>query len=198
MKNSLSFYIKPFLIVAAVAMAIVCYIQGTPQNLKGWFEHIGTVSIVMGFILWLYIKWIWRYCPWKKIPRFAKQYKGEIRYLHGDGGTKKAEIFISQTLFFIDVKIKTDEITSDTVTSDLVEEHNSWLLYYTYQTNPQATVSEKNPAQYGTTRLEIEKPEYNFRTWFLKHEKTIERLEGKYWTTSKTTGDMVVTKESKK
>lgn len=188
MKKTLFFYIKPFLVIAAITLAIVCWLQGTPQNLKGWLEHIGIVSTVMGFISWAYIKWFWRYCPWEKIPRFAKKYKGEIRYLHGNGGVKEAEIVISQTLFFVNVKIKTDEITSDTVTGDLVEEHNSWLLYYTYETTPKAAVSEKNPAQYGTTRLEIEKPQNRF--------ETIERLEGKYWTTSKTIGDMTFQKES--
>ena len=90
-------------------------------------------------------------------------------------------------MFFTSVKIKTDEITSDTVTSDLVEEHNSWLLYYTYETIPQAAFSEKNPAQYGTTRLEIEKPQYYF--------ETVKHLAGKYWTTGKTIGDMKFQRE---
>ena len=195
MKRSLFFYVKPFLVIAALVMFVACWIAGPPQTMTGWLSYIGTVATIMGVISWAYIKWIWYYCFWENTPRFAKKYKGEIHYTRDPCGTKEAEIFIEQTLFSTCVKIKTDEITSDSITSELIEEHGAWFLYYTYITNPKAEFSEKNPVQYGAVRFEIEKSKYDFKTWFLKYKMPIVRLEGKYWTTSKTIGDMILRKE---
>ena len=196
MKRSFSFYIKPFLTTTAFVM-LICYSVKLPSSdWKEWYACLETTVFFMTIISYVYIKWIWRYCPLENIPRFAKKYKGEIHYRYESSGTKEAEIFIQQTLFSTRVKIKTDEITSDSITSDLIEEHGSWFLYYTYITNPQAKYSKVNPIQRGTARLEIEKPEYNLKTCFVKYKKAIDHLAGNYWTTSGTTGDISLRKES--
>ena len=171
---------------------LVCYWVKRPSAFwKDWYACVETTALFMNIISLIYIKWLWRYCPWENIPRFAKKYRGEIHYTYGDGGTKQSEILISQTLFSTHVTIKTDEITSDTITSDLIEENNSWFLYYTYITDPQAKYLKGNPIQRGTARLKIKK----YESSFIKRKKTINRLEGNYWTTEQTTGDMILQKD---
>lgn len=188
-------HVKLFLIVSILLTSICCFVNGITLNFA-WVKYTGIVSSAMTVISLLYIKWIWRYCPWENIPRLAKKYKGEIHYTYGDSGIKKAEILINQNLFSAHVRIKTDEITSDTITSDLIEEYGSWFLYYTYITNPRAKYSKDNPIQRGTARLEIKKPEYDLKTWFLNYKYPVNCLTGTYWTTRKTTGDIVLQKES--
>ena len=195
MKKNLFFYIRPFLTIA-VPILLVCWLIKRPSSLKEWYACIETTSFFMTFISYVYIKWLWRYCPLEKIPRFAKKYTCKIHYTYGDGGTKESEILIRQTLFSTHITIKTDEITSDTITSDLIEEHGSLFLYYTYITNPQAKYSKGNPIQRGSARLEIEMPEYNLKTWLLKYKYTVKHLNGNYWTTSQTTGDMILQEAS--
>lgn len=197
MKKPLFFYIKPFLVIAAITMAVVCWLQGTPQNLNGWLGHIGTTAFFMSIISVVYIKWLWYYNPWEKIPRFAKKYRGKIHYIYeGCAGEKETEVFISQTLFSTRIKLKTNEIKSDAITSNLIEENDSWFLYYTYIKEPKAEYAAVNPIQRGTARLEIKKPECNLKTFFSKNKKTIDYLDGTYWTSVGTTGDMELFKES--
>ena len=187
-------HVKLFLIVSILVTSICCFVNGITLNLA-WTKYIGIVSSVMTVISLLYIKWIWKFCPWEKTPRLATKYKGEIHYTYGDGGIKNAEILIQQNLFSAHVRIKTDEITSDTITSSIIEENGSWFLYYCYITNPQAKYSKNNPIQRGTARLEILMPEYDLKTGFLKYKYPVNFLTGTYWTTRETTGDIVLKME---
>ena len=54
------------------------------------------------------------------------------------------------------MKLKSDETSSKTITSDLVEENGEFVLYYTYITNPLSRCSDENPIQVGTCKLVID------------------------------------------
>ena len=73
------------------------------------------------------------------------------------------------------IQIKTNEITSNTIVGNLVEEMNEYILYYTYITNPKSKYSKLNPIQYGTCRLATSNPN---------------NLIGVYWTSRQTIGDI--------
>ena len=195
MKHSLTSYIKPFLIISAIIM-FFCYLIDKPNSLTDWLGHIGTTAFVMSVISGVYIRWLWYYNPWENIPRFAKKYKGKIHYIYKESaGEKETEVFINQTLFSIRIKLKTNEIKSDAITSELIEENDSWFLYYTYIKEPKAEYATENPIQRGTARLEIKKPEYNLKTFFSKHKKTIDYLDGTYWTSVGSVGNMELFQE---
>lgn len=99
-----------------------------------------------------------------------------MKYLYnGTQGTKNIDIKISQTLTDVNVSIKSDEITSKSITSELVEENNQYVLYYTYITQPKSEFSDKNPIQYGTCKVLVD---------------DVKEFHGVYWTTSKTKGDI--------
>lgn len=105
-------------------------------------------------------------------------------------------MFVSQTLFTIDISIKTNEITSESTTSNLMPGKNCWVLYYIYSTTPKASFSENNPMQIGSARFEIEEIPLSF--WHkLPYRKKVQKIEGTYWTNRQTIGDMQVWKESK-
>lgn len=135
-------------------------------------EAIGIASILMG----LYERLFWRYNPFEKTPKIQGSYSGNIEYIYnGNTGMKDATIMISQSLLSTNVKIKTDEIDSNTIASNIVYENGSYILYYTYITNPKSKYSQANPIQFGTCRIIIEN-RANFH--------------GIYWTTRSTRGDI--------
>ncbi len=142
-------------------------------DLYGCISESVTASII---IICFYEKYLWRYNPFEKTPRLKDKYSGKIKYKFcGKSGEKNVEVFIKQSLLNIRVKIKTNEIVSDSIVSELVNENGQYILYYTYITTPKSEFSESNPIQYGTARL-----------FFCEGEK----LEGIYWTSRKTKGDI--------
>ena len=85
----------------------------------------------------VYEKFIWRIDPLIKIPKLEKEYDGIIKYeFNGSRGTKNVDIEISQTLTTINISIKSNEITSNSITSELIEENNQFVLHYTYINHP--------------------------------------------------------------
>jgi hypothetical protein len=135
-------------------------------------EAIGIALILMG----LYERWLWQYSPFEKIPKIKGEYFGYIEYSYnGNFDKKEATIKINQSLLSTNVKITTDEITSNTIASNIVRENGEYVLYYTYVTNPKSKYSKENPIQYGTCRV------------ISKNES---ELQGSYWTTRQTIGDI--------
>lgn len=140
----------------------------------------GEVIFITFIIIGVYCKKLWRYNPCEKMPKLEGTYRGKIKYCYnGKMGEKITIVEIRQTLLNTKVKVKTDEITSSTIASSLVEENGEYILYYTYITNPKGQYSDKNPIQYGTCRIQINQEN---------------KLDGVYWTTRKTIGDIVLNK----
>ena len=103
-------------------------------------------------------------------------YQGIIEYsFNGVAEEKETFVKIKQTLLSIKIQITTNEITSNTIVGNLVEENDEYVLYYTYITNPRSKYSKENPIQYGTCRL-------------LTNNKN--HLPGTYWTSRQTIGDI--------
>ena len=92
----------------------------------------------------IYERYLWKYNPFVKMPRLKKKYTGVLNYNYkGRSGEKVVEIEIKQSFLSTDMKLKSDEISSKTITSNLVEENGGFVLYYTYITNPLSRYSEK-------------------------------------------------------
>ena len=88
---------------------------------------------------------------------------------------KDTFVRIRQTLLSVKVQITTNEITSNTIVANLVEENEEYILYYTYITNPKSKYSKENPIQHGTCRLMLSNKDC---------------LTGSYWTSRQTIGDI--------
>lgn len=153
-------------------------------------EQAVTVSLP---IILFYGSLLWKFNPLEKTPRIMGEYTGNINYCYmNQPETKSIEVFIKQNLFGIKVKIKTNEITSNTITGNFVEENDDYVLYYNYITNPKSRYSEKNPIQRGTCRLVPEISVKKFRI------EWVSELSGTYWTSRQTIGDIHLVKKAKK
>lgn len=178
--------IKGFLIkslwVVIVLFIVRCIIL-MPETVYDFFGSAGEAISVAVILMFFYEKVLWKYNPLEKIPKLDKEYNGIIEYCYnGENGKKESDIYVKQSLLSVSIKIKTDEINSNSISADFILENNSYVLYYTYITSPKSKVGNKNPIQYGSCRL------------ILDDNK---ELRGTYWTSSQTIGDMYLHKKIK-
>lgn len=179
MKNNIKSIINLTTVISLVFTVIVIRFK----QFNSLYDYIGTASDLVAIIVCIdliYVKYIWKYIPFEKTPRIYGTYEGIIRYnFNGNESEKNIRLEIKQTLLSVKVKVITDEITSDSIMGNIVEEREANVLYYTYITNPQSKYSMNNPIQYGTCRLII---------------TDIDKLEGIYWTSRRTNGDIELKK----
>lgn len=154
------------------------------ETLYDYFGAASDAVSISAILFVVYDRWLWKFNPLDSTPRLMGNYTGTIKYnYNGQNQRKGTGVAITQTSLKVKVKITTNEITSSTITSDLIEENGEYVLYYTYITNPHSKYSNENPMQHGTCRLvQISK----------------DKLEGKYWTSRKTIGDISLTRVPKK
>lgn len=176
MKERINNLIKP-LVILAVSIFCVCYFVKQPTSLDGYWSCLSNSITGVVLFFMLYERYLWSFIPWNKPPVLKKHYEGIIHYEYKkQSGVKSIEIKVKQTLLSIEVTTKTDINSSVTVVGDIVKEYGENVLYYTYITNPRAIGQDKNPIQYGTCRMVL--------------DSNNEVIVGKYWTTSKTIGDI--------
>lgn len=183
MNDRITAFVKKSIWVAIglfVVRYLICPFESLYDGIGAVGEVIGVTTIVMS----LYNAFFWQYMPFEKTPRLMGDYTGFIEYDY-DGviGKKDTTVVIEQTLLTVKVKLITDEITSYTITGNIIEENSKYVLYYTYIKNPKSKYSKENPIQYGTARIVIDQKD---------------ELIGTYWTSSKTIGDIELTKLNKK
>lgn len=179
MEEQVKSLIKPALYIAAAVIFVACMIK-PPQVLDDYFSYVGYAISVVTIIFTLYAKWLWRFNPLVKIPKLNSKYKGIIKYnFNNKDGQKNIKLEIKQTLFSIKVKAITDINRSRTITGSIALEGDEYYLYYVYITDPSSVELKGNSIQYGTCRLLLE---------------DVNNLNGKYWTTSRTIGDIELTK----
>lgn len=168
--------IKP-IIIAAVVFYLLCWLILKPEKIGDYFSYVGYAITGVTILFVLYERILWRRIPWNRPPLLKKKYSGTISYIYkNQPGTKPIEISVKQTWLSVSIRTSTDINSSASITGTIVTEHEGEVLYYNYITNPSATVQAKNPIQYGTCRMVLE------------GDNTI--LRGKYWTSSKTVGDI--------
>ncbi len=148
----------------------------SPSSLIEHLELIPETVGYVAFFIFIYEKKLWRFNPFVKTPKLKKKYSGLLKYKYkGTACEKRIEIFIEQTLLSVMIKIKTDEVFSKSITSEIIEQNGCYLLYYTYETLPLSEFSEENPIQIGTCRFVID---------------DVEQFRGQYWTNRRTIGDL--------
>lgn len=176
--NMKKFIVKGFWIV--ILLFIIRCIISQPISAYDFFGFAGEAISVALIVLGVYECWLWQYNPLERIPKIKGEYIGSIEYSYNGSFDKKTtKITIRQSLLSINIKMSTDEITSSTITSNLILENDGYVLYYTYITNPKSKYSKENPIQYGTCRVNI---------------VNNKELQGVYWTTRQTIGDITLSK----
>lgn len=167
-------------IVVGILIFILRLFFSLPETLYDFIGITGEVVSTTMFLMGIYCSVLWRFNPLEKTPKIMGSYKGVIEYnFNGEFEKKDVTVIIKQNLLSIKVQIVTNEIISNTITSDLILENNQHVLYYTYITNPKSKYSKENPIQYGTCKLLI-------------YSKN--KLVGTYWTSRQTIGDLELNK----
>ena len=179
--------IKQFLFAGlwcAIILFVVRCAIAKPTGLYESFGYAGEAISVSVILMGFYERILWRFNPFAKTPKINGYYSATIEYKNGEKFKKKnVNVKIKQSLLAVNVKIITNEITSNSITSYLEETNGEYILYYTYITNPQIKYSQENPIQYGTCRIIINNED---------------ELNGIYWTSRQRTGDIKLKRSSVK
>ncbi len=156
---------------------------------KNFFSLLPKVVAVDVIIVFLFVKWIWKWeilHSWLvPFPDLSGTWLGEIQsdYLDEESGKKIEPVYamltIQQSFLVISCVMKTVNMRSDSYTESfqIDSERQIKKLNYSYSSKSNSDQYRKNPAHYGSVSFEI-----------IQGLKI--KLKGHYWTERKTTGMM--------
>lgn len=93
----------------------------------------------------------------------------------------RGKMKIKQTYTTVTISMTTENNRSHSLISEIIKENDKYVLYYIYETNPKALELEGNPAQKGGCRIYLN----STLEGHLNND-----IEGDYWTSSKTIGEI--------
>jgi len=153
-----------------------------------------SIYVLLGI---LFTKWIWRWellQGWLiKIPDLQGTWRGELisDWVNPETGKSidpiPVVLVIRQTFSSIKCTLMTKESTSYSTTADInvVSSGEDLYLTYNYTNRPKATIRDRSAIHDGACTLKIIR-------------KPSRSLEGEYWTSRKTRGEMNLSFKSKK
>ena len=154
--------------------------------------HIST-TITINIFLWMgFVKWFWKwriFYPWLvPFPDLSGDWDGHLisNYQNKSLDPIPTQVKIRQTFFNIQIGIRTGESSSYSTASsfDIDEDRGLQQLFYSYVNTPKSSVRGRSEIHYGTTLL-------NFDGYRVKE------MEGEYWTSRKTTGEILLQRKIK-
>lgn len=146
------------------------------------WRALGKTASIVSIIFILFSRYLWHRWPFKllvPIPFLNGQWDGTVTYeWEGQKHTKPISLSIRQTLFFIHLKVKTDESTSLSYSAsfNINEPRQEKELIYSYSNEPSIQNRSKSPIHYGAAKLSISDDN--------------QELVGYYWTDRKTLGGL--------
>ncbi len=184
MKNRLKMLI---FLSAGLFIAIGFFTPG-PEVAGVTIGRLGLLESVLGALIVAFNRWLWRvrpFCWMKTGPDLRGTWKGTMTSTF-DNQTRTAYIAIRQTFSEIEVRLLTEESTSETTSSQLLRRPDDLsIIEYSYNNVPRALVRKRSEIHFGAARLECT-------------GQSPDRIEGSYWTDRKTTGELVFVGRSKK
>lgn len=176
----------------------VLLITQTYSTLDLWtaIKQVPQAISIYAIIGIVFTKWLWRWKPLQgwliKIPDLQGTWRGELKsdWINPETGKGIDPIpmvlVIRQTFSSIKCTLMTKESTSYSTTADINIVPNGEDLYltYNYSNRPKATIRDRSAIHDGASILKI-------------ISKPNKCLEGEYWTSRKTRGEMTLTFESK-
>jgi SMODS-associating 2TM, beta-strand rich effector domain len=160
-------------------------------NFEKAISNIST-TISINIIVWtIFIKWLWKwkiFYPWLvQFPNLSGEWEGIIK--SNWDKEKITEIpltvIIYQNFFNIQVKIKTEESKSYSIGAsfDIDKDRGQQQLFYSYLNTPNSSVRNRSEIHYGSTILNFD-------------GCNVKELEGEYWTSRETTGEIKLRKKN--
>jgi len=186
-------------IVTFIAIwAIVLLINKSYSTVDLWvaIKQIPLAISIYAIIGVIFTKWIWRWSPLQgwliKIPDLQGTWRGELKSDWINPETQKGidpipvVLVVRQTFSSIKCTLMTKESTSYSTTADIniVPSGDDLYLTYNYTNRPKAVIRDRSAIHDGASILKIIR-------------KPNKCLEGEYWTSRKTRGDINLIFESK-
>lgn len=186
------------IITFLIIWAAVLLISQTYSTLDLWsaVKQIPQAISVYAIIGIIFTKWLWRWNllqGWLiKVPDLQGTWRGELKSDWIDPSTGKGIapipilLVVRQTFSSIKCTLMTKESTSYSTTADInyVPGGEDLYLTYNYTNRPKATIRDRSAIHDGAAIMKIIK-------------KPQPCLEGEYWTSRKTRGEITLNFESK-
>lgn len=181
----------PFLIWVALLLFTSSELKINAEALKKLPDAV-TIYVI---ILFVFTKWAWKWPVFRgwlvPFPNLQGTWEGTLKstWKNEEGETLPPIpmiLVIKQTFSSISCVLYTQESNSYSTTAQINEDDSSGVLRltYNYTNRSQATIRDRSPIHDGAAILRIsEKPELC--------------LEGEYWTSRQTTGDIKLTFKSR-
>lgn len=195
--NTIKAYVQ--IIIFLIIWVVVILISETYSTIDLWMATKKIPLAISGYVLIgiIFTKWIWRLKllqGWLiKIPDLQGRWEGELKSDWIDPATGKGIMPISivlvirQTFSSITCTLTTKESSSYSTTASIncIFGGQDLYLTYNYTNRPKATIRDRSAIHDGAAILKIiENPQ--------------RCLEGEYWTSRKTRGDLFLRFKSKK
>lgn len=189
-KNAL--YIISGVIVAILVVKLMLNDMIITFNLI--IDVISLSVTIISIISFLFCKTLWKLKIFQKwlvlIPNLNGKWEGTIDstaidpWKLEDCKNIKTKLIIKQTLFSISCYMKTDQMSSRSLSADFIidEKNQKQQLIYTYQSIPKQTVQYWSPIHFGTVLYDLDDP------------YQVNALDGNYWTGRGTMGCIKLTK----
>ena len=197
--NKLEPRIKLYLQLGVFAVVwVLLLIFSRTTSLLDWVNVVKKFPqavMVYAFLGVAFTKWGWRWRIFKgwlvKIPDLHGTWRGSLISTWVDPSTDEklppipAVLVIKQTFSRIDCSLHTKESSSYSTAAEINEDQSGSLyLNYNYTNRPKASIRERSEIHDGASILKIiQAPQRS--------------LEGEYWTSRKTTGEMKFEFQSK-
>lgn len=175
-----------------IIWVVVLFFSGSDLKM-GWeaIKKLPDAITIYVLLVLIFTNWAWRlpiFRGWLvPFPDLQGTWKGEIKSTWIDPATKSKilskdiTLVIKQTFSSISCVMYTDESESVSNTAEINENDESGIfrLSYNYTNRPKANVRDRSAIHDGAAILKV----------IIEPEK---KLEGEYWTSRKTTGDICV------
>jgi len=182
--------------ILGLAFATYLALFVTTQNLESIDFHKAlsqiSTTISINIVIWLiYIKWAWKlkiFYPWLvPFPNLSGEWEGVIISNEKERQLDQIpiQVSISQSFFNVQIRIKTGESKSYSLGAsfDIDRERGIQQLVYSYLNTPRPGVRDRSEIHYGSTILS-----------FTRYP--VLEMEGEYWTTRETTGEIKIKKKN--
>ena len=186
--------VQVIITIAVFVWAVMLILQGVRLE----FEFLRPYSVAVGtavLALNAYDKWLWK-IPWlryvpKRPPNISGTWKGELHseYIDPKTGEKwptiQVFLVVEQTASSISIRQITSESGSQSLTASLEKNAGMWVVTYSYLNEPRLRHQERSPMHVGTGILNI-------------HGSPPTSIDGQYWTTRDSKGEVEFSRHSKK
>lgn len=164
-------FIKVFIYIAVIS-AVVIFLA-SPYFNWSLLDCINYTVTIASFLCVIYERYAWKlFVRWTHLPVLPKILTGEFKYENKDAKEwirKSGTIQIKQTLLCVKIITETNEMKSVSVSANIREENEGYILYYVYRTEPKNEFVDKNPSKLGAARVDL---------------SYLPNFKGKYWTTN--------------